>query len=177
METRIRHMQARDPAVLEAAFTAIGWDKPAAQYERYLAEAERGERVPLVAEIRAAQRAPARAWTFAGYVTVVWESPYEPFRSQGIPEIVDLNVLPAYRRRGVGSRLLDAAEEAIAERSAVAGIGVGLYPDYGPAQRMYVLRGYVPDARGVCYDGVPVEPLAPTVNDDSLNLHFTRRLR
>lgn len=173
MDTRIRAMHAGDPTVLEAAFAAIGWHKPAFQYERYLAEAARGERLPLVAEVRAA----SDAWAFAGYVTVVWQSAYEPFRSQSIPEIVDLNVLPEYRRRGVGSRLLDAAEEAIGERSPIAGIGVGLYPDYGPAQRMYVLRGYVPDARGVCYDGVPVEPFAPTVNDDSLNLHFTRRLR
>ncbi len=177
MEVRIRRMQTGDPPVLEAAFTAIGWNKPASQYERYLAEAERGERLPLVAEVNETLERAAGAWSFAGYVTVVWESPYEPFRAAGIPEIVDLNVLPAYRRRGVGSRLLDAAEGAIAERSPVAGIGVGLYPDYGPAQRMYVLRGYVPDARGVCYDGVPVQPRAPTVNDDSLNLHFTRRLR
>lgn len=176
-------MAADDPPVLEAAFAAIGWNKPASQYRRYLSDAARGARLALVAEVRDERPPPASGSgsdaprTFAGYVTVVWESHYEPFREQGIPEIVDLNVLPAFRRRGVGSRLLDAAEQAIAERSAVAGIGVGLYPDYGPAQRMYVVRGYVPDARGVCYDGVPVEPLAQTVNDDSLNLYFTRRLR
>jgi hypothetical protein len=97
------------------------------------------------------------------------------------------------RMRFIGNRsafdvklrsLMDAAEAAIvdhvlAERPegpVIAGIGVGMYPDYGPAQRMYVRRGYVPDGHGLAYDGRILPPMETTVNDDSLNLHFTRTL-
>jgi hypothetical protein len=46
----------------------------------------------------------------------------------------------------------------VAERSDVVGLGVGLYPDYGTAQRMYVRRGYLPDGRGVIYYNVRYHP-------------------
>ena len=81
----------------------------------------------------------------AGYLTVDWQPAYPPFRQEGIPEIQDFNVLPPLRRRGIGGRLMDEAERRIAERASVAGIGVGMFGDYGAAQRMYVKRGYVPD--------------------------------
>lgn len=170
--TRIRALTEHDPSLFEAAFAEIGWDKPASRYEAYLAEAAAGRRAVFVAEV--VDGSGAR---FAGYGTVVWESDYAPFRDRGIPEIVDLNVLPSFRRQGIGSMILDAAERAIAERSEVAGIGVGLYPGYGAAQRMYVRRGYVPDGRGVCYDGAQVPAMQSVRNDDSLNLYFTKRLR
>jgi GNAT superfamily N-acetyltransferase len=94
-----------------------------------------------------------------------------------IPEISDFNVLPSYRKRGIGSALMDAAEAKVAERFAVVGIGVGLYPDYGQAQRMYVRRGYLPDGRGLIYDGRQVPPMETIRNDDSATLMFTKRLR
>lgn len=156
--------QAAIPTIA-AAFAQLGWHKPASQYARYLAEQERGERVVLVAWL-----GPC----FTGYLTIVWRSGYAPFREAGIPEIVDLNVLPAQRRRGIGSRLLDEAERRIAERSTAAGIGVGLDPDYGAAQRLYVRRGYVPDGRGLTRHGRPVAWGQPVVVDDSLVLYLTK---
>jgi hypothetical protein len=39
----------------------------------------------------------------------------------------------------------------VARRSGVVGIGVGLHPSYNAAQRLYVKRGYIPDARGITY--------------------------
>ena len=36
MEVAIRPLQPGDPPVFEAAFAALGWRKPASQYERYL---------------------------------------------------------------------------------------------------------------------------------------------
>jgi hypothetical protein len=59
----------------------------------------------------------------------------------------------------------------------VAGIGVGLYDDYGPAQRMYVLRGYVPDGRGASHRNLPVRGGETVPADDDLVIHLTRRLR
>ena len=87
-----RLLAAEDIQPIASAFAAIGWDKPAAQYERYLAEQQRGERVVLVALLEGA---------FAGYLTIVWASGYPPFRDASIPEIVDFNVLPRARRRGI----------------------------------------------------------------------------
>ncbi len=164
----IRLLMVDDIPTIAAAFAAIGWNKPASQYEAYLAEQQRGERVALI------------AWLgdeFAGYVTVVWASGYPPFRDAAIPEISDFNVLPHLRRRGIGSRLLDEAERRIAERSAIAGIGVGLYPDYGAAQRLYVKRGYVPDGRGINEHGRRVAPGDTIVIDDDVALYFTKPVR
>ncbi len=167
-QLKIRLLQSEDITIIADAFTAIGWNKPASQYERYLAEQEAGDRVVLVALIND---------DFAGYVTIEWHSGYQPFAAAGIPEIADFNVLPHYRRRHIGSRLLDEAERRIGERSAVVGIGVGLYPDYGPAQRMYVLRGYIPDGLGVAYNGHNARYGQALLNDDSLALYFTKQLR
>ena len=110
----------------------------------------------------------------AGYVTLKWESHYLPFKKQVIPEIVDLNVLPAFRNQGIGSKLLDEAERSAFERSSIVGIGVGLYPDYGSAQRLYVKRGYIPDGRGVTYKYQPIPPGETVCLDDDLIFWFTK---
>ena len=156
-----------DPAAFEAAFSALGWSKPAAQYVRYLDEQSEGARAVLVAR---------RDGEFLGYVTVFWASDYPTFHEAGIPEIQDFNVLPHARRQGIGTALMDAAEALIAERSPVAGIGVGLYPDYGAAQRLYVLRGYVPDGRGIAWNLTHVTPGQQVPVDDDLALYFTKAL-
>ena len=102
------------------------------------------------------------------------EYPY--FRDNGIPEIEDLNVLDHLRRRGIASALMDEAERRIGEKSRVAGIGVGLHPGYNAAQRMYVLRAYVPDGRGVAYNHRYVQEGERVPFDDDLVLYFTKEL-
>lgn len=47
------------------------------------------------------------------------------------PRSMIFNVLIKFRRQGIGSKLMDKAEEIIKERSEYAGIGVGLFSDYG----------------------------------------------
>ncbi len=163
----IRALRRDDAAVIAAAFAAQGWHKPAAQYERYYAEQDAGERDVLVAEV---------AGVFVGYVTVVWRSEYQPFDERAIPEIVDLNVLIAFQRRGIASALLDAAEARIAVRSSVAGIGVGMTADYGAAQMLYVRRGYVPDGRGLAYHARTLHYGDATIVDDDLVLYLTKRV-
>ena len=164
----IRLLRAADIEEIANAFTAIGWNKPTAQYRQYLLEQEAGDRVVLVATVDS---------RFAGYVTIVWASHHPPFRADEIPEVVDFNVLPHYRRQKIGTRLMDEAERRIGERSAIAGIGVGLYPDYGAAQRMYVLRGYIPTGSGLWYDAHQVQYGESPCLDDSLALFFTKQLR
>ncbi len=89
---RIRPLQDADVARIVASFAALGWPgKHPQQYQRYLHEQASGDRVVWVAE---------QDDRFAGYACLVWSSGYRPFREGGIPEIVDVNVLPVYRRRG-----------------------------------------------------------------------------
>jgi GNAT superfamily N-acetyltransferase len=164
---QIRLLSADDVPIIAAAFAAIGWNKPASQYERYLTEQDCGERVVLVAVCEG---------VFVGYVTVVWCSGYPPFRDAAIPEIADFNVLPRFRRRGIGSRLLDEAERYIAERSPAAGIGVGLFADYGAAQRLYVRRGYLPDGCGLFAHDHHVAEGETVIVDNDLGLNLTKAL-
>jgi GNAT superfamily N-acetyltransferase len=165
----LRPLTMADPARIAQAFAELGWPgKTVDQYRRYLDEQEAGTRAVFV------------AWWdggFAGYLTVRWSSDYAPFRVAGVPEIVDLNVLPQCRRRRIASTLMDAAEGLIASRSDTAGIGVGLYADYAAAHAMYLRRGCLPDGRGVAYRGANVGPGAPVRVDDDLALMMVRRLR
>lgn len=164
----IRLLEASDVAPIAAAFAAIGWNKPASQYERYLEEQAAGVRTVLVA---------LQEGAFAGYLTLCWQPAYPPFAEAGIPEIQDFNVLPDRRRQGIGARLMDEAERRIAERSAVVGIGVGMTEDYGAAQRLYILRGYLPDGRGLVSHNRFVQYGEQVPVDDDLNLHLTKNLR
>lgn len=166
----VRELREIDCALISAAFAAQGWHKPVEQYEAYFRESVEGKRVVLVADATADGR-------FAGYVTIVWESDYGPFKAAGTPEIVDFNVLKTYQRQGVGSALLEEAERRIKERSPVVGIGVGLTADYGAAQRLYVKRGYVPDGRGLIWRGQPANYGDQIVVDDDLVLYLTRRMQ
>ena len=151
-----------------ASFAQHGWHKPTETFEGYLDEQRHGARTCYVAEVGDAT---------AGHCTLLWESSYEPFRAAGVPEIADLNVLPPFRNRGVGSALLDTLESTARKRGAVVGLGVGLYADYGAAQRLYVRRGYLPDGRGVVYEYRTVDPGQSIPIDDDATLMMTRVLR
>lgn len=164
----IRSLHETDPPIISAAFSTIGWDKPVAQFWRYLAEEAAGVRICLVATVDS---------RFAAYVTVNLQPSYPGFVDMKIPEIQDLNVLPAFRRKGIATRLLDRAEAEIACRFSVVGIGVGLHPGYNAAQKMYATRGYVPDGRGITYRDRYVREGEQVVLDDDLVLHLTKRLR
>jgi GNAT superfamily N-acetyltransferase len=168
----IRKLRASDIAIIVDAFGRANWPKPASIFETYLQEQLTGARLVWVAYVND---------QFAGYVTLNWQSQYPSFKAQNIPEIVDLNVLPAYRKIGVGSLLLDTAEKKAATRSKVVGIGVGLYAGadggYGPAQRLYVKHGYIPDGKGVTYNYEPTIPGNSYLLDDDLVLWFTKKFR
>ena len=164
----IRELAAEDPPLIAAAFTAQGWSKPREQFERYLGEQRDGRRTVLIAEVDR---------ELAGYLTIWWRAAY-PYRPDTqIPEIRDFNVLRAFQRRGVGTRLMDEAEARVARVSDEIGIGVGLHHGYGQAQILYVKRGYVPDGRGVEYRDRPALVGETVANDDELILRFVKRLR
>ena len=73
-----------------------------------------------------------------GYVSIVWESNYTGFRSRGVPLVHQIAVAALFRRQGVATLLMDAAEQLARDRGiATLGITVGLFDEYGPAQRLY----------------------------------------
>jgi len=168
MKLIIRQMNEDDAPIMSRAFTEIGWDKPISQYEKYFAEQKEGIRIVLVAFANN---------LFAGYLTIVWKPDYAYFRENNIPAIVDMNVLPQFRKNKIATRLMDKAEKIVSERADIIGIGVGLYDSYGPAQRMYVLRGYVPDGFGATYKNEYVKGGQQVVANDSLILNFIKKLK
>jgi GNAT superfamily N-acetyltransferase len=113
----------------------------------------------------------------AGYVAIVWESNYAGFRRRGVPLVHQLIVAEPFRRQGVATLLMDAAEQLARERNiATLGITVGLFDEYGPAQRLYGRRGYIPDGRGACQDQRPLSKGMQVTVDDDLIMWLTKDL-
>lgn len=112
----------------------------------------------------------------AGYVTIRWQSNNPLFRDNGIPLIHHLGVFDSYQRQGIASRLMDAAEQLIATRTTRAGITVGLFDAYGPAQRFYAKRGYTPDGRGLCQGRRPLAHGEVITLDHDIILWLTKDL-
>lgn len=71
---------------------------------------------------------------------------------------------------------MDEAEATIRSQSPFVGIGVGLHPGYGAAQRMYVRRGYVPDGQPLTYHNEFVIEYQAVKLDDELILHLVKEL-
>jgi GNAT superfamily N-acetyltransferase len=165
---RVREATKNDIVHIDTAFSEMGWAKPEGYFAGLVESAAAGDLCFLIAETDARQ--------YAGHLKIVWRPAYAGFRDEGIPEIQDLNVLPRYRRRGVATRLMDAAEELIRGRCDRVGIGFGLYADYGAAQRMYVKRGYLPDGRGAMVAEKPVVPGGTVKIDDELILYLIKEL-
>lgn len=164
----IRPFHYSDIPLIVEKFAAVNWHKPRTTFEKYWEEQEANERLIWVAYERK---------QFAGYVTLKWQSYYEPFRKKQIPEIIDLNVLPTFRNHGIGSKLLEKAENEASKKSNVVGIGVGLYEGYGAAQKLYIKRGYIPDGGPITYNYHPLEYGSTVILDDDLVLWLTKTLR
>lgn len=165
----IRNMEPTDAQIFTDGEIAQGWNADIEKYETELRDQAAGKCVSLVAEY---QHNPA------GYVNVYFDSPWGSFGGRGLPEIVDFGVLEKYRRRGIGSRLMDIAEQIAGEYADTVYLGVGLHNGYGSAQRMYVKRGYIPDGSGVWYRDKPCTPYDTIyTNDDDLVLYLSKKLR
>jgi ribosomal protein S18 acetylase RimI-like enzyme len=164
----IKALSPWDFEEIAAAFGELGWNKPKSQYEAYYAEQTAGARSVLIARLKG---------EFAGYVTIKWTADCASFLTNRLPEIQDLNVLPRFRKSGLGERLMRECEAAAKQRGmAEIGLGVGLLADYGSAQRLYLKLGYVLDGRGLHYKGQPVGHRQSVVADDDLVLYLTKRI-
>ena len=160
----IRKMQESDIKDLSRGFIRQGWPSREEVLTRYFEEQESGEREVLVAEVEGA---------VAGYITILPSAKHGPF-AEVYPELSDFNVFEPFRNQGVGSQLLEEAEKRVELVSIKVSLGVGLHSGYGPAQRLYIKRGYIPDGTGVWYRNQPLEMNATSQNNDDLVLYLSK---
>lgn len=166
----IRTLQQEDVDPLIAAF-CFPWTTPqdtSRKWNLYLEQHQQHLRTVYVLETEGQLR---------GYASLLKSSEYPAFRAAGIPEVNDLWIAEKHRRKGYGRQLLLHLEkEACSEGFTQIGLGVGLYSDYGAAQRLYCRLGYRPDGRGLTYKYQSVVPGASYPVDDDLLLWFIKRI-
>ena len=162
----IRTLTYSDAEEITQEECAQGWNASIDKYCNRLKDMEDGKAVALAAVYQGKA---------AGYINVYFNSQWGAFANQGLCEIVDFGVLEKYRRLGIGSRLMDTAEQIAKQYSDRVYLGVGLHSGYGSAQRMYVKRGYIPDGSGVWYGESVCEQNANCVTDDDLVLYFYKK--
>ena len=69
---------------------------------------------------------------------------------------------------------MDSPVATLSPHHKQIGIGVGLYKDYGFAQKLYVRMGYIPDGNGITYNYQPVKAGDSYPVDDDLLLWFKK---
>ena len=162
----IRKMIESDIQHLSQGFINQGWPSREENLTRYFKEQESGEREVLVAEVESA---------VAGFITILPSAKHGPF-AETYPELSDFNVFETFQNQGIGNLLMEEAEKRVKLVSDKVTLGVGLHSGYGPAQRLYVKRGYIPDGSGVWFRDQPLDPYSSCENNDDLVLYFSKRL-
>ncbi len=165
MNCTIRNMIKSDIESLSHGFMNQGWPAREEILARYFLEQESGEREVLVAEIDGA---------VAGYVTILPLAKHGPF-AEVYPELSDFNVFEPFQNQGIGNLLMEEAENRVKFFSDKVTLGVGLHSGYGPAQRLYIKRGYIPDGTGVWYRNQPLEMNTTIQNNDDLVLYLSKK--
>ena len=160
----IRKMQESDIKNLSQGFISQGWPGREEILARYFLEQKSREREVLVAEIDG---------VVAGYITILPIAKQGPFAGMA-PELSDFNVFEPFQNQGIGNLLMEEAENRVKLISDKVTLGVGLHSGYGPAQRLYMKRGYIPDGSGVWYRNQPLEMNATIQNNDDLVLYLSK---
>ena len=138
------------------------------KWRRYYAEHQANNRIVCLLEA---------SNQLIGYGSLLHFSQHPYFKDNKIPEINDIWIKEELRNRGFGKALITHLENrAHEEGDEKIGIGVGLYRDYGPAQKLYVEMGYVPDGKGITYKYVYVTPGEPYPVDDDLIVWMQKTL-
>ena len=166
MNCTIRNMIKSDIESLSHGFINQGWPGREEILARYFLEQESGEREVLVAEVEGA---------VAGYITILPDAKQGPFAGMA-PELSDFNVFETFQNQGIGNLLMEEAEKRVKLVSDKVTLGVGLHSGYGPAQRLYIKRGYIPDGSGVWYQNYPVAMNATCEDIGDLVLYLSKDL-
>jgi GNAT superfamily N-acetyltransferase len=143
-------------------------DETVAKWTRYLDEQQKGTRIACVVE---------QQGKILGYGSLLLASEYPPFKKNNTPEIHDVWIFEEQRNKGCGSMLIRHLEQLAKKKGhRKIGIGVGLYRDYGSAQKLYFRMGYCPDGEGISYQCTPVVPGEKYPADDDLILWLLKQL-
>ena len=161
----IRKMIESDIQHLSQGFINQGWPGREEILARYFLEQKSKEREVLVAEVEGA---------LAGYITILPCAKQGPF-AEIHPELSDFNVFEPFQNQGIGNLLMEEAENRVKLISDKVILGVGLHSGYGPAQRLYIKRGYIPDGSGVWYQNQPLEMNDTIQNNDDLVLFLSKK--
>lgn len=164
----IRNMKYEDAQAITDAEIEQGWNASIEKYQNRLEDQKSGKAIALVAEYSGQP---------VGYINIYPDNQEGAFGGKGYPEIIDFGVLEKYQKQGIGTVLMNIAEEISATYADTVYLGVGLHSGYGSAQRMYVKRGYIPDGSGVWYQDKICKPYEKCKNDDDLVLYFSKKLR
>ena len=164
----IRTITESDPEIITREEIAQGWNATVEKYLTRLRDHSSGKAISLIAEYQG---------QVAGYINVYFQTDEGPFADQGLCGIMDFGVLEKYRRRGIGTKLMDIAEQIAGQYGDTVYLAVGLHSGYGSAQRMYVKRGYLPDGSGAWYGKQPATAYQTYPLDDDLVLYLSKKLR
>ena len=116
-ERIIRKMLFEDIEKLANAFIQQDWPGRREILKNYFLEQEAGERQVLVAVV---------GEFLAGYITVIPLAKHGPFAGL-YSEFTDFNVFESFQRQGIGTALLDKAEQVGQNYSDVVSLGVALH--------------------------------------------------
>ncbi|MBQ8347484.1 MAG: GNAT family N-acetyltransferase [Alphaproteobacteria bacterium] len=167
-DVMIRDMIESDPEIITNEEHLQGWvHQKQEKYKQRLKDVADNKCVALVAEYKG---------NVAGYFNVYFNTMCGLFAGKGFPELIDLGVFKKYRNNGIGTLLMQVAENIAGKYADTVVIGVGLHRDYGAAQRLYVKRGFIPDGTGLWWKGKPLEPYADLKNDDEAALYMSKKL-
>lgn len=163
----IKLLDKKEVPLVMVAINQLGWSVSSKEYEKYLfKQFELNNPFWIMLDQD----------KFVGHVLLKWRSDYEYFVENNIPEIANLAIMPDYLRQGHATRLMEIAEQEAKNKSNMAGLGVGLYKDYGPAQKLYMNRGYKLDGNGMTYDAKQVVPGTNVMVDDDLLIWLIKEL-
>ena len=141
-EIFIRTMEEADVKILAEEEIKQGWGDTSDKHTMRIKDMASGISVTFVSVYKG---------QVAGYVSVYYD--YEKLDGVSYPGVVDFGVLEKYRNNGIGTALMDAAENTA----------------FKSGGRIY-LGGYIPDGKGVYYNDKIAERNKEYPNDDDFFL-------
>lgn len=167
---RIRPLEKTDlPQIIERySFPWSTPEKTAVLWHIYYEEQEKGVRTVAIVE---------KNHEILGYGSLLRKSECPFFLNRRIPDVNAIWIHEDHRKQGLGTGLIQWIEDLAAQEGYEhIGIGVGLYQDYRPAQRLYFQLGYIPDGSGITYKGQPTVAGQSYPLDDDLLLWLIKPL-